>query len=135
MSDSSALMPFLSAGVNNSGALPERHPIPTIYTLREFADAGGWISYGTTRSEVYGQAGVYAGRVLKGAKRSRASGCGASARSRIWPKVIRKGRPSAPQGGSSRGTVQAQGSTQGQAAGLGNRCAPCAIACNLARRP
>src|SRR5215204_4899017 len=65
MSSSSALMRFSSAGVNNSGALAARHAIPAIYTLRELAEAGGLISYGTTRSEAYHRAGVYAGRVLK----------------------------------------------------------------------
>jgi len=49
-------------------AVAARHAIPAIYTLREFAGGGRLISHGTTRSEAYHQAGVYAGRVLKGAK-------------------------------------------------------------------
>jgi putative ABC transport system substrate-binding protein len=39
-----------------------------MYHFREFADAGGLVSYGIDPAEVYRQVGVYAGRVLKGAK-------------------------------------------------------------------
>jgi putative ABC transport system substrate-binding protein len=49
-------------------ALAERHRIPTIYQFREFAQSGGLISYGTSLSEASRQLGVYAGRILKGAK-------------------------------------------------------------------
>jgi putative ABC transport system substrate-binding protein len=45
-----------------------RHRLPAIYTGREFSEIGGLMSYGTNISEAYRQAGVYAGRVLKGAK-------------------------------------------------------------------
>ena len=49
-------------------SLAARHALPAIYTTREFADAGGLISYGTNLPAVYRWAGIYAGQVLKGAK-------------------------------------------------------------------
>jgi len=45
-----------------------RHAVPAIYSAREFAAAGGLISYGTNVAAVHRQAGIYAGRILKGAK-------------------------------------------------------------------
>jgi putative ABC transport system substrate-binding protein len=49
-------------------ALAARHAVPTIYTFPEFAAAGGLISYATSLTEAYRQAGVYAARILKGEK-------------------------------------------------------------------
>jgi putative ABC transport system substrate-binding protein len=49
-------------------ALATRHTIPTIYQWREFATAGGLMSYGTNLADAYRQVGVYVGRILNGAK-------------------------------------------------------------------
>ena len=47
-------------------AAARQHAVPTIYPAREFAVAGGLLSYGIDFPDVYRQAGLYAGRVLKG---------------------------------------------------------------------
>jgi ABC-type uncharacterized transport system substrate-binding protein len=48
--------------------LTTRHTIPTVFTVREFTEAGGLMSYGTSLTEAFRQIGVYSGRVVKGAK-------------------------------------------------------------------
>jgi putative ABC transport system substrate-binding protein len=48
--------------------LAARHGIPAIYAQREYADAGGLVSYGTNLADAFRQVGVYAGRILEGAK-------------------------------------------------------------------
>ena len=45
-----------------------RYAVPAMYPFRDYAVAGGLMSYGIDLPEVYRQVGVYAGRVLKGAK-------------------------------------------------------------------
>jgi putative ABC transport system substrate-binding protein len=49
-------------------ALAARHAVPAIYGVREFATAGGLMSYGTDLADVNRQLGTYAGKILKGAK-------------------------------------------------------------------
>jgi putative ABC transport system substrate-binding protein len=47
-----------------------RHKLPAIYNFLEFAAAGGLLCYGANQNDAYAQAGVYAGRILRGAKPS-----------------------------------------------------------------
>jgi putative ABC transport system substrate-binding protein len=48
--------------------LATRHGLPTIYNAREFPAAGGLMSYGADLVDAYRLTGVYAGKILKGAK-------------------------------------------------------------------
>ena len=58
---------FLSRRVQLS-LLAAFHRVPAIFSLRELAEAGGLMSYGASLRDAYRQVGVYAGRILKGAK-------------------------------------------------------------------
>ena len=48
--------------------LASRHAVPATFSNRDFAEVGGLISYGANPTDAYRQVGVYAGRILKGAK-------------------------------------------------------------------
>jgi len=62
--------PLFSTHRKTVVALAERYAIPAIYDLREHAVAGGLISYSASIRGAYRQAGIYAGRILGGAKPS-----------------------------------------------------------------
>jgi putative tryptophan/tyrosine transport system substrate-binding protein len=62
--------PLFNARRETVVALANRHRIPAIYGRREFATAGGLVSYGANLAEPYRLMGTYVGRILKGAKPS-----------------------------------------------------------------
>jgi putative tryptophan/tyrosine transport system substrate-binding protein len=62
--------PFFMVQREQITALVAQQRIPAVYPFREFADAGGLMSYGTNIANAYRQSGIYAGRILKGAKPS-----------------------------------------------------------------
>jgi len=60
--------PLFGSSVEQIVALAARYRIPTVYYRREFVDAGGLMSYGTSAYDAWRQVGNYVGRILKGAK-------------------------------------------------------------------
>jgi putative ABC transport system substrate-binding protein len=60
--------PFFSSRSERLASLAVRYAVPAIYQWREFAAAGGLISYGSDTRDAYRLAGIYTGRVLKGEK-------------------------------------------------------------------
>jgi putative ABC transport system substrate-binding protein len=60
--------PFYSQRTEQLAALSARYALPAIFPYREYALAGGLISYGSSLGYSNHQAGIYAGRILKGEK-------------------------------------------------------------------
>ena len=63
-----AASPFFYLNSEKIISLASRYTIPAMYEHRDFATAGGLMSYGTNVSEMYGLLGIYVGRILKGEK-------------------------------------------------------------------
>jgi ABC-type uncharacterized transport system substrate-binding protein len=60
--------PFYESHRDRLIALAASRRIPAVYSVREYADSGGLISYGASIPDLYRQAGVYVGRILRGAR-------------------------------------------------------------------
>jgi putative ABC transport system substrate-binding protein len=65
-----AASPLFTSRRDHIVALAAHHAMPAMFQFREFAEAGGLVSYGANIAEAYRQAGIYVGRILKGEKPS-----------------------------------------------------------------
>ena len=59
---------FFNRRIEQLAALAARHALPAMFQYRDFALAGGLMSYGTSLGYFFHQAGIYTGRILKGGK-------------------------------------------------------------------
>jgi putative ABC transport system substrate-binding protein len=62
------VLPPLEQSGGRVFGIAARHAVPAMYSFRDYAVAGGLMSYGIDLFDVYRQIGVYVGRILKGAK-------------------------------------------------------------------
>jgi putative ABC transport system substrate-binding protein len=60
--------PFFNTRREKLAILAARHAVPTVYSFRDYAVAGGLMSYGIDLPDAYRQTGIYTGRILKGAR-------------------------------------------------------------------
>jgi putative tryptophan/tyrosine transport system substrate-binding protein len=67
--------PFFFSRRAQLATLAIRHAIPAVYTVRDFPEAGGLMSYGTSLTEAFRQIGAYAGRIIKGASQPTCPSC------------------------------------------------------------
>jgi ABC-type uncharacterized transport system substrate-binding protein len=89
--------PFFDSWRQKLVSLAARYAVPAVYVWREFADVGGLISYGPSRTVIWRQAGLYAGKILKGRKAGRFAGAEAQAvRAGGKPQDRQGARPDGP---------------------------------------